>query len=243
MDELGIDTAAAPHRRRRPPRHARPVRLRARRDRWEEVEKLAGRWPGRFAALALIDPTRGMRGVQRASRAHLADPWVVGCYLHTHSFDRRLDHADYYPFYAACADADVPVAMQAGTSGGLMASECGRADHASTAPRSTSADTRFVLSHLGVAVGRRGDRDGAEVPERLPRHRRVPASALADRGAAVPARARAAPRCCSAATSRPSGTGTRSARSPSSSSSPRSSRRCSAAPRVRCSPVSRKEPA
>ena len=115
--------------------------------RWEEVEKLADRWPGRFAALALIDPERAMTGV-RELRARLSEPWVVGCYLHTHSWDRRLDHADYFPFYALCAEHDVPVAMQAGTSGGLMASECGRPitiDRAALYFR----ETRFVLSHLG----------------------------------------------------------------------------------------------
>jgi predicted TIM-barrel fold metal-dependent hydrolase len=115
--------------------------------RWDEAEQLARRWPGRFAALALIDPEGGM-GAVRALRTRLADPWVVGAYLHTHSFDRRLDHADYYPFYAACADAGVPVAMQSGTSGGMMASECARPitlDRAALYFR----DTRFVLSHLG----------------------------------------------------------------------------------------------
>ncbi len=115
--------------------------------RWEEVEKLATRWPGRFAALALIDPEPGMAGV-REMRARLAEPWVVGCYLHTHSFDRRLDHADYYPYYALGAELDVPVAMQAGTSGGLLASECA---HPVTIDRAALyfRETRFLLSHLG----------------------------------------------------------------------------------------------
>jgi predicted TIM-barrel fold metal-dependent hydrolase len=115
--------------------------------RWEETEKLMTRWPGRFAALALIDPEQGMAGV-REMRARLSEPWVVGCYLHTHSWDRRLDHADFYPHYAVCAEADVPVAMQAGTSGGLLPSECGRPitiDRAALYFR----ETRFVLSHLG----------------------------------------------------------------------------------------------
>jgi uncharacterized protein len=115
--------------------------------RWEETEKLASRWPGRFAALALIDPDQGMASV-REMRARLADPWVVGCYLHTHSWDRRLDHADFYPFYSLCGEAGVPVAMQAGTSGGLLPSECGRPitiDRAALYFR----ETRFVLSHLG----------------------------------------------------------------------------------------------
>jgi predicted TIM-barrel fold metal-dependent hydrolase len=115
--------------------------------RWEETEKLVSRWPGRFAALALIDPDQGMSGV-REMRARLSEPWVVGCYLHTHSWDRRLDHADFYPYYALCAEANVAVAMQAGTSGGLLPSECGRPitiDRAALYFR----DTRFVLSHLG----------------------------------------------------------------------------------------------
>jgi predicted TIM-barrel fold metal-dependent hydrolase len=115
--------------------------------RWEETEKLVTRWPGRFAALALIDPEQGMAGV-REMRARLSEPWVVGCYLHTHSWDRRLDHADFYPHYAVCAEADVPVAMQAGTSGGLLPSECG---HPITIDRAALyfRETSFVLSHLG----------------------------------------------------------------------------------------------
>src|SRR5271157_1592374 len=41
--------------------------------RWEEVAALAERWPGRFAALALIDPELGLGGV-RAVRSWLAEP-------------------------------------------------------------------------------------------------------------------------------------------------------------------------
>jgi uncharacterized protein len=115
--------------------------------RWKETEELATRWPDRFAALALVDPEQGMRGV-RELRARLDEPWVVGCYIHTHSWDRRLDHADYYPFYAACAEAGVPVAAQAGTSGGLLASECGRPISIDR-PALYFRDTPFVLSHLG----------------------------------------------------------------------------------------------
>lgn len=147
MDELGIDTLVLPTGDLG--RHGKldPYDFEHIAARWEEMEKLAGRWPGRFAALALIDPENGMAGVHEM-RARLAEPWVVGCYLHTHSFDRRIDHADYYPYYALGAELDVPIAMQAGTSGGLMASECGRPisiDRAALYFR----DTRFLLSHLG----------------------------------------------------------------------------------------------
>jgi uncharacterized protein len=115
--------------------------------RWHETEELVAQWPGRFAALALVDPERGMRGV-REMRRRLDVPWVLGCYVHTHSWDRRLDHADFYPYYAACADAGVPVAAQAGTSGGLLPSECGRPISIDR-PALYFRDTSFVLSHLG----------------------------------------------------------------------------------------------
>jgi predicted TIM-barrel fold metal-dependent hydrolase len=115
--------------------------------RWDEMEELVARWPGRFAALALVDPERGMRGV-RDLRLRLDLRWVIGSYTHTHSWDRRLDHADFYPYYAACADAGVPVAAQAGTSGGLLPSECGRPISVDR-PALYFRDTPFVLSHLG----------------------------------------------------------------------------------------------
>lgn len=147
MDELGIATVLLPTGDIGRHGQVDPFDFEHIACRWEESEKLAGRWPGRFAALALVDPERGMRGV-REMRAHLADPWVVGQYLHTHSFDRRLDHADYYAFYALAAEHQVPVAMQAGTSGGLLASECGRPITIDR-PALYFRDTRFLLSHLG----------------------------------------------------------------------------------------------
>lgn len=114
---------------------------------WGETAALAARWPGRFAALVCPDPTRGMAGV-REVRAHLAEPWCVGLYLHTHSWDRRLDHADLYPYYALCSELDVPFVFQAGASGGLAPSECGRPIGVDR-PALYFPDTRFVASHLG----------------------------------------------------------------------------------------------
>ena len=147
LDELGVETLLLPTGDVGPHGAVDPFDFEHIAARWEEVDKLAARWPGRFAALALIDPDRGMAAV-RETRARLGEPWVVGCYLHTHSWDRRLDHADYYPYYALGSELDVPVAMQAGTSGGLMASECG---HPITIDRAALyfPETRFLLSHLG----------------------------------------------------------------------------------------------
>lgn len=112
-----------------------------------EVQGLGRAHPGRFAALWSPDPTLGMAGVRRAADV-LQHPWVAGLYLHVHSFDRAFDHADHYPYYALCAELGVPVVMQAGTSGGLMPSECGRPIGIDR-PAIYFPDTNFVLSHTG----------------------------------------------------------------------------------------------
>jgi predicted TIM-barrel fold metal-dependent hydrolase len=116
--------------------------------RWSETDALAARWPGRFAALALVDPTRALAGVRALRERLVSEEWVVGLYLHTHSFDLRFDAAELYPAYAVAADAAVPVVMQAGVSGGAMPSECGRPigiDRTALYFR----DVPFVLSHTG----------------------------------------------------------------------------------------------
>jgi uncharacterized protein len=115
--------------------------------RFTETAKLAERWPGRFAGLALVDPRGGMAAVRELDR-RLREQWIVGCYLHTHSFDRPFDAAEYYPFYALAAAHDVPVVMQAGMSGGMTPSECGRPIGIDR-PALYFTDTRFVLSHTG----------------------------------------------------------------------------------------------
>ena len=110
---------------------------------------LATTWPGRFAALALIDPER--RHGRRAGDPGGASPsrGSSAVYLHTHSWDRRLDHADFYPFYALATELDVPVVDAGRHVGRPDAQRVRAADRRSTGPRSTSPSTRFVLSHLG----------------------------------------------------------------------------------------------
>jgi uncharacterized protein len=117
-------------------------------NRLHETQALVDAHPGRFAALWCINPQLGIDGVRRAAEVLAAHEWVVGLYLHTHSFDRPFDHADYYPYYALCADHGVPMVMQAGTSGGLMPSECGKPIGIDR-PAIYFRDTSFVLSHTG----------------------------------------------------------------------------------------------
>jgi hypothetical protein len=114
---------------------------------FEEAATLARRHPGRFGALWTVAPQRGMAGVRRAEDA-LAQNWMVGLYVHTHSSDRRFDHADYYPYYALAHAVGVPVVMQAGISGGRMPSEVGRPIGIDR-PALYFPDTVFVLSHTG----------------------------------------------------------------------------------------------
>jgi predicted TIM-barrel fold metal-dependent hydrolase len=145
MDEIGFGTVLLPSADVPPEagrfayeRYATPP---------QEVAKLAGAHPGRFAGLWTIDPSAGLGGVRRAAEA-LAQPGSAGLLLHTHSWDRPFDHRDLYPFYALAAEHDVPVVMQAGASGGPLPSECGRPAGIDR-PAIFFGAVRFVLSHTG----------------------------------------------------------------------------------------------
>jgi predicted TIM-barrel fold metal-dependent hydrolase len=113
----------------------------------EEVAEFRASHPGRFAAAWSIDPKQGMAGVRRAARA-LDVEGAVALHIHTHSFDLHFDAPQYYPFYALAAERSVPVVMQAGTSGGLMPSECGRPIGIDR-PALHFPEVHFVLSHTG----------------------------------------------------------------------------------------------
>jgi predicted TIM-barrel fold metal-dependent hydrolase len=113
----------------------------------DELSEMVASHPGRFAGLVAIDPTRGMAGVEEAAKA-LESGAYVGLQYHTHSFDRTFDHRDLYPFYGLAADRELPVVVQAGSSGGRMPSECGRPIGIDR-PALYFPKTRFVLSHTG----------------------------------------------------------------------------------------------
>lgn len=145
MDELGVATLVVPTCDLE--EGVDPLSFEALAARWEETEALAAACPGRFAGAWSVDPGTGLAGVRRAAEA-LEQPWCVALHIHTHSWDRPLDHADYYPYYLLCADADVPLVAQVGTSGGRMPSECGKPIGVDR-PAIYFRDTRFVLSHTG----------------------------------------------------------------------------------------------
>ena len=145
MDELGVAVLILPVAHR--PVHPEPTDYELVAAQPEDLDRLVEDYPGRFLGQWSIDPGTGMAGVAEAA-AMLEQPWCVGLHTHTHSFDRRFDHADYYPYYALCATHDVPFVMQAGTSGGLMPSECG-VPIGIDRPALYFPGVRFVLSHTG----------------------------------------------------------------------------------------------
>ncbi len=145
MDSIGFSTLLLPACD--VPEHALPFAYERYTSSPALVTKLAKAHPGRFAGLYSLDPTTGQDGVRQAAEA-LAKKEFVGLHVHTHSWDRPFDHRDYYPYYALAADHDVPVIMQAGTSGGLLPSECGKPVGIDR-PAIYFGRVRFVLSHLG----------------------------------------------------------------------------------------------
>jgi hypothetical protein len=145
LDAAGFRTLVVPTGEK--PEHAGPTDFESMAARPAELRAWSAAHPGRIAGQWSIDPANGMAGV-RAAAAALAETWCVGLHIHTHSWDRPLDHADYYPYYALAAERDVPVVMQAGTSGGRMPSECGRPIGIDR-PAIYFPEVRFVLSHTG----------------------------------------------------------------------------------------------
>jgi len=145
MDELGVQTLVLPASD--PPEAPEPTDYALFTTLPQDIEKWSQQFPGRFAGLVTIDPSRGAQGLQRVADA-LERPGFVGLQIHTHSWDRPFDHRDYYPYYALAAERDVPVVMQAGSSGGREPSACGR-PLGIDRPALYFEQVDFVLSHTG----------------------------------------------------------------------------------------------
>jgi uncharacterized protein len=80
---------------------------------YDRVYKVCRKYPDRFSGLAGVDPFRGMQGLRDLQRAVL-DLGFVGAHLYPHWFGLAPDHAKYYPYYAKCAELDIPIMMQIG---------------------------------------------------------------------------------------------------------------------------------
>lgn len=145
MDELGVATVLLPTTE--DPARGGELDFEAFTTSAASLQRLSTVYPGRFRGLWTIDPRAGIAAVEQAARA-LDDETLAGLHLHTHSFDRDFDHRDLYPFYTLAAQRNAPVVMQAGSSGGLSPSACGRPIGIDR-PALYFPNVRFVLSHTG----------------------------------------------------------------------------------------------
>lgn len=80
---------------------------------YEKVAEVVAAHPTRFSGLAGIDPTEGMHGVRELERA-VRELGFVGAHLYPHWFELPPDDRKFYPFYAKCAELDIPIQMQVG---------------------------------------------------------------------------------------------------------------------------------
>lgn len=91
----------------------------------EEIAELCDRHPGRVYGLVGIDPKTGMDGVRRLEY-FVGERGFVGAHLHPYGFGLPPHHRRYYPFYAKCAELDVPVVIQTGHSAEFLPNGLGR---------------------------------------------------------------------------------------------------------------------
>ncbi|MFN8557288.1 MAG: amidohydrolase family protein [Dehalococcoidia bacterium] len=79
---------------------------------YEAVARVIEQHPDRFYGLAGVDPTEGMSSVRQLEEA-ITGMGFVGAHLYR-TGSLPPDDRRYYPFYAKCAELDVPIQMQIG---------------------------------------------------------------------------------------------------------------------------------
>lgn len=104
-------------------------------------------FPGRFVGSLVVDPRAGMEAV-RIVRSAVTDHGVRLIRMLGYETQLPYDHAAYFPIYAACAELGVPVGLNVGIPGPLVA---GAAQHplAVDAVCAFFPELKVVLSHGG----------------------------------------------------------------------------------------------
>lgn len=92
---------------------------------YEDVLDVVEQYPDRIKGMAGINPREGMDGVAKLER-YVEDHGFIAGHLEPYGWDRPLNHRTFYPFYAKCAELDVPVVMQVGHSAVKMPSRMGK---------------------------------------------------------------------------------------------------------------------
>ncbi len=113
----------------------------------EEIHEAVKGHPDRLKGACGINPFERMEGVRRLERA-VKELGFVAAHLHAYGFGLDLNHRDYFPFYAKCAELGVPIIMQVGHSAEFLPSSVARPifvdDIAIYFP-----DLKIFMSHTG----------------------------------------------------------------------------------------------
>ena len=91
----------------------------------EHIAELVAAHPDRIVGLAGINPISGMEGVRALERA-VREYGFKGAHVHPFGFGIPINEREWWPFYAKCAELDVPVVFQVGHSAEFMPSACGK---------------------------------------------------------------------------------------------------------------------
>lgn len=93
-----------------------------------DIAPIIDRYPERFFGLYGINPFSRMEGVRELDNA-VREHNVVGAVMHPHGFGLAPYAADWFPFYAKCAELDIPLFSLVGHAAEEMPSEPGRPLH------------------------------------------------------------------------------------------------------------------
>jgi predicted TIM-barrel fold metal-dependent hydrolase len=92
---------------------------------YDDIGKIVQKYPDRIIGLAGINPFERMEGVRRLERA-VKEYGFRGAHVHPFGFGLPINAAEWFPFYAKCAELGIPVIFQVGHSAEFMPSACGR---------------------------------------------------------------------------------------------------------------------
>ncbi len=93
-----------------------------------DIAPIVDAHPDRFFGLYGIDPGTRMAGVRELASA-VREHNIAAAVMHPHGFGLRPDAAEWFPFYAKCAELEIPVFSLVGHAAEEMPSEPGRPLH------------------------------------------------------------------------------------------------------------------